>query len=115
MSGLSRDFIRRTGIASSVFAAAVIATGTVFGTLGEARAETLCGNHADVISTLGTRYAEAPVGMGLSRNGGVVELFAAADGETWTLVLTMPDGRSTIVATGEGWTAAPVRIAGQDS
>ena len=107
MSANSRGFIRRTGFASSVFAVAVITAFAVFGTRAEARAEapteTLCGNHSEIATTLGARYAEAPVGMGLARNGGMVELFAAGDGATWTMVVTTPDGRSCLVAEGESW------------
>ena len=50
--------------------------------------------------------------MGLASNGGVVELFTASDGATWTLVLTMPNGLSRLVAAGESWGRLPVTIKG---
>ncbi len=80
-----------------------------------ASAQTLWIERHEIVDKLGGQYAEAPVAMGLASNGGVIELFTSADGATWTLVLTMPDGLSRIVAAGEGWTTVPIRIAGHDS
>ena len=63
----------------------------------------------EVVRQLGDRHGEATVGLGIADNGGVIELFSSRDGTTWTIVLTMPDGRSYVVATGESWTkVAPV-------
>jgi hypothetical protein len=59
--------------------------------------------HAEVIKALGDRYAEESVGLGIAQNGGVIELFTSKDGATWTIVLTMPNGLSRVIATGESW------------
>ena len=45
--------------------------------------------------------AEAPVAIGLSANGGWVEVFASPDGETWTLVIATPKGGVRAVIAGE--------------
>ncbi len=68
-----------------------------------ADAQTLSRPRADVLKILGETYAEAPVEMGLTRAGNVIELFASNDGATWSLVVTTPDGLSRIVASGENW------------
>ena len=94
--------------------AGMIGVASLFPVLS-ASAQSLWIDRDEVVAKLDGHYAESPTAMGLASNGGVVELFSAADGETWTLVLTMPDGRSTIVATGEGWIAAPVSTASRDS
>lgn len=60
---------------------------------------------ADIVKLLGDRYKESPVSLGLANNGGVIEVFTAGDGSTWTIVLTMPNGMSRVIATGESWTA----------
>ena len=60
-------------------------------------------------------YSETPAGMGLAANGGIVELFASPGGTTWTLILTMPDGKSKVIVTGEGWITLPIKIAGSES
>lgn len=67
---------------------------------------------AEVVKLLGERYAEAPVSMGLARNGGVVEVFTTRDGATWTIVLTMPNGQSRVIGSGESWTSV-AQLAGR--
>ncbi len=59
--------------------------------------------HAEVVKVLGDRYAEESVGLGIAQNGGVFELFTSKDGATWTIVLTMPNGLSLVIAAGESW------------
>ena len=68
-----------------------------------------------VVKILGERYAEAPVAYGLASNGGLIEVFAAADGATWTIVLTMPNGMSVVVGSGEAWTRRPPVAIGRPS
>ena len=58
---------------------------------------------AAVVRALGDGYAEESVGLGIARNGGIIELFTSKDGATWTLVLTMPNGLSRVVASGKSW------------
>lgn len=67
---------------------------------------------ADIVNLLGDRYKEAPVSLGLAKNGGVIEVFTTIDGSTWTIVLTMPNGMSRIMATGESWTGV-AQLVGQ--
>ncbi len=50
---------------------------------------------------LGSLSSEAPVAIGLANNAGEVEVFSTGDGSTWTMVLTLPDGMSCVMATGE--------------
>lgn len=56
-----------------------------------------------VVEILGSRYGETPVARGLTDSGAMVEVFAAADGETWTIVMTNPQGVSRIASTGVAW------------
>lgn len=69
-----------------------------------AQAQTNAVSRAEVVRLLIERYAETPVSMGLAQNGGVIEVFAARDDSTWTIVLTMPDGTSRVMGAGEAWT-----------
>ncbi len=66
---------------------------------------------AALVELLGDGYAEVPVAFGLAKNGGLIEVFASADGATWTMVLSMPNGLSYVVTTGEAWT--PVTAGGR--
>ena len=65
----------------------------------------------ELVEPLGDGYAEVPVAFGLAKNGGLIEVFASADGATWTMVLSMPNGLSYVVTTGEAWT--PVTAGGR--
>ncbi len=66
---------------------------------------------AALVELLGDGYAEVPVAFGLAENGGLIEVFASADGATWTMVLSMPNGLSYIVTSGADWT--PVTAGGR--
>jgi len=68
-----------------------------------------------VINELRKIHAESTIGMGLASNGGVVELFTTMDGSTWTLILTMPDGKSRVIGGGESWMINARPIPGNDA
>ena len=55
------------------------------------------------LEALKTRYAEAPVAMGVDAKGRLLEVLTDEAGTTWTIMVTQPGGASCIVATGEGW------------
>ncbi len=68
-----------------------------------AAAQNSCGPREAVLELLGNQYDETTVAVGLANSGGVVEVLASNDGSTWTIMLTMPDGNSCVVASGEAW------------
>lgn len=70
---------------------------------------------AELVSELKKTYAEEPVALGLTGDGAVIELFRTDDGATWTLVVTLPNGRSRVVAFGEAWTSRPLPVKGEMS
>ncbi len=74
-------------------------------------AQTVCSTRAEFIDRFAHRYAENPVAMGLASSGGVVEVLAS-EGGSWTLLVTMPNGVSCVVAAGENWEALPSALAG---
>lgn len=51
-------------------------------------------------------WSEQRLIMGMSRTGGIVEMWTGKDG-AWTLVLTMPDGQSCLIDVGEGAMIVP--------
>ena len=65
-----------------------------------------------VAKELSEKHREKTIGMGLADNGGVLELFTSEGGETWTVLLTMPNGTSFVVGTGKAWAGKPVPIKG---
>lgn len=62
-----------------------------------------CGPRDSVVKALTDKFHEAPTAIGISDNGSLVEVLASADGATWSILLTQPDGTSCLVAAGESW------------
>lgn len=69
-----------------------------------------CVKRTELIKHLEAKYHEAPAAVGLADNGSLLEVFASKSGETWTVTVTMPNGISCMVATGQQWQDLP-RIA----
>ena len=57
----------------------------------------------EVVARLKGSYEEAPVAGGIAANGNILEVFAAPEGRSWTIIVTRPDGTSSVLAEGEGW------------
>ncbi len=70
--------------------------------------QNLCTERSEVLGHLATRYSEAPVAMGLANNGGVIEVLSSGKGTSWTIIITMPNGVSCMLAAGESWESLPV-------
>ena len=106
--------IHRTprGAPSRALAAATLLLTGLAGAASPAAAQPLCAQRSEVAAQLRSRHAETPVALGIAANGGVVEVFSAGDGSTWTLVITMPDGTSCMLAVGEAWENLPRVAAG---
>jgi hypothetical protein len=68
-----------------------------------APASPLCASRPEILKQLSNRFKEAPVALGLAKNGSVVEVLTSNDGETWTIMVSQPNGPSCLVASGEGW------------
>lgn len=64
-----------------------------------------CGARDALVAQLTDKYGETRRSIGLAANNAVIEVFAAADGGTWSITVTMPDGTTCLVASGEGFEA----------
>ncbi len=67
------------------------------------QAAPLCGPRAGVVKMLLEKYAEAPVGRGVTNRGALIEIFATSSGSTWSFMLTTPAGLSCLYDAGENW------------
>jgi hypothetical protein len=74
-----------------------------------AQQQPLCTDRSEVISQLSSQYSEAPVAMGIANNGGVLEILSSQAGTSWTIILTMPNGVTCMIAAGENWESLPAR------
>ena len=63
-------------------------------------AQQMCGQRTAVLERLANFYGETRRSMGLGGNNGVVEVFASEETRTWTITITMPDGRMCLLASG---------------
>ncbi len=97
---------------------ASFAAAALMGPLGahaQTQSETLlCGQRASVIGRLGEKYREAPVAIGVTSTGGMVEVLTTGDGGTWTIIVSNPNGTSCLIAVGEGWRALRFNITAAD-
>lgn len=66
-----------------------------------------CHDYAQIADTLGERYGEAPVSLGLQSNGHVLQVFASAESGSWTILSVAPSGIGCIVAAGKSWMSRP--------
>lgn len=82
---------------------------TPFGSVGTTMSRLPCAPRKEFVELLGTTLAQAPVAHGLAEPGGllsqasVLEVLSSPDGQSWTALLTAPNGISCALAGGEAW------------
>ncbi len=89
--------------------AASFAAAALLGPVG-AHAQTksqtlLCDQRASIIGLMAEKYGEAPVAIGVTNTGSIVEVLTTRDGTTWTIIVSNPNGTSCLIAAGESWRA----------
>ena len=84
-------------------AVALAMFGATAATTSSAQANPNCRERDSIVEVLATRYKETRRAYGLSNPLQMLELFASDSG-TWTALMTTPDGKSCIVASGDAWT-----------
>jgi hypothetical protein len=67
------------------------------------QAAPMCSPREDVLEMLEGKYKESPIALGITNDGGLLEVFSTDGGETWTIIVTSPRGESCLVAVGEDW------------
>jgi hypothetical protein len=92
---------------------AAIAALTVTANVKPAEAQrVLCKDRTEIIKILSRRFNETQRSYGLQNDRRVLELYASPDG-SWTALVTLPSGKSCVIAAGEAWTTVPVKPAGE--
>ncbi len=66
-----------------------------------------CTERKAAIRHLEGKFSEAPVAIGLTNTGAVLEVLTSDEGRSWTILVTMPDGNACLVAAGEAWKTVP--------
>jgi len=62
-----------------------------------------CGNRELVVERLTSKYGESRQSIGMAPQGRVVEVFASHETGTWTITVTMPNGITCLVASGQSF------------
>ena len=68
-----------------------------------ALAQTYCAARDDIVASLGETYSEAPAAGGLISERRLLEIWAAPQTGTWTVLMTDAQGQSCILASGTDW------------
>ncbi len=73
-------------------------------------AQVPCGQRDKIVEWFAVKYKEAPIASGVSSTGSLNEVLSTHDGETWTLIVSSPDGDSCLIGSGQGWRAKPHEV-----
>ncbi len=85
----------------------------VLAALNVAKAAPICGEHGQLIETLGTNFKETPQAIGLTADGALIQVMVSPSGG-WSILVTYPKGPSCIIAAGQDWQSRIV-LPGQSS
>ncbi len=79
--------------------------GGMLAAAGIAHAAPQCDTRDTVTALLADRYGETRRLVGIAGEAAVMELFAADATGTWSITMTLPDGRMCLMASGSGYEA----------
>ena len=87
------------------------------GTTGAMAQGASCANRDVIVERLSAKYGETRQSAGLNQNNGMVEIFASDETGTWTITVTMPNGVTCLVASGQAFEelAEALPAAGNDA
>ena len=105
---MNRTCCLATGVVLSVISLATTATAQ------QSAVPATCADRGQALNHLAVKYAEAPVAMGLASNGSVLEILTSRSGESWSILVTMPNGMTCLIASGENWEKVAPQTAGID-
>lgn len=62
-----------------------------------------CAPRDQVVERLASKYGETRQSMGLGSNNAVMEIYASDETGTWTITVTMTNGMTCLVASGDAF------------
>ena len=82
---------------------------------GPASAQPLCTERTALLKELNGKYQEQRTGLGIAAgNHGAMEFYVSEKG-TWTILMTLTNGNTCIVAAGHSWQRVPVAALGPEA
>lgn len=76
--------------------------------------EQVCAPRVTMHDILKKAFGQAPVAIGVTNDGGLVEVLTTPSGDRWTIIVSTPQGQSCFVAAGEDWRTSAL-LKGQES
>ncbi|UWQ21689.1 hypothetical protein [Jannaschia sp. W003] len=86
---------------AALAAVAAVAVTLFAGSAGAAGST--CGTRPQIVERLASHFGETRRGIGLGTENRVLEVFASEETGSWTVTVTLPDGRMCLVASGQHW------------
>ncbi len=80
---------------------------------GPAGAQMVCGERKSVVAQLEEKYGETRRSIGVQDGRGIIEVYASDKTGTWTILVTNTDGKTCLMAAGEGFES--LTVAGADT
>jgi NADH:ubiquinone oxidoreductase subunit F (NADH-binding) len=90
-----------------------LAVAALAGFGGPGGAQMVCGERKAVVAQLEGKYGETRRSIGVHEQRGVVEVYASDTTGTWTILVTNTEGKSCLMAAGEGFES--LTVAGADA
>jgi len=91
----------------TMFGAIIASAAILLSTLSPEAQTRKCGKRSSVIKVLIEKYKETPRALGLSSaNKIAMEIYASEKG-SWTVMMTMTNGTTCIMAAGHSWQEGP--------
>ncbi len=88
----------------------LVAASALFLSASSANAEQFCAPRDRAVMQLEKQFEELVSGRGLAANGKrMIELFVSEKG-SWTVLISDPNGRSCVMASGENWQGITVLV-----
>ena len=64
-----------------------------------------CAERDTVVAELASRYGETRHGIGIAANNAVMEVFASTETGSWTITVTLANGMTCLMASGQDYEA----------
>ncbi|AUC55731.1 hypothetical protein CDO87_04395 [Sagittula sp. P11] len=83
----------------------LLSAGFILGAASLVEAQQLqnCAPREKVVARLADKYGETRQSMGLGSNNAVMEVFASVESGSWTITVTMSNGITCLVASGQAF------------
>jgi hypothetical protein len=87
----------------NAFLATLTACALMLAALPAAAGGQSCGPRGKVVERLSTQFGETRRGIGLNNGNRVLEIWASDATGSWTVTVSLPSGRTCLLATGQAW------------